>query len=50
MPSEGDFSKNYCIHLAESQNWNKYLKDLTPEVIKTTNNNFAKLFKGYIGG
>ena len=44
----GDFTKSYCIHLAETRSWNKYLKDLTPERLKKMDNDFAGLFKNYI--
>jgi len=40
----------YCVHLWESQWWNRYLVSLTPEVILTDTHNLARLLRDILGG
>jgi hypothetical protein len=41
-------SNSYCIHLWESVWWDKYLKFITLEYIKTIDNNFSKLCRNLL--
>jgi len=41
-------SRSYCIHLYESMWWDKYLKQLTPESIRTMHRSFGWLFRRFL--
>jgi hypothetical protein len=42
-----DFPNAYCHHLWQSQSWDGYLKDLTPEYIKRVDTNFNLMVRRY---
>ncbi len=45
--SGATFEESFCMHLWEKLWWDKYLKDLSPEFIKTDNSCFSQLCRQY---